>query len=38
MDTSLGRVTIIRKYLYEAFSFLSLASVKFCILDALALT
>ncbi|GKV47797.1 hypothetical protein SLEP1_g54659 [Rubroshorea leprosula] len=35
METSLGGVTIIRKYLYEASSFLSLASVKFCILLAL---
>ncbi|GKV53660.1 hypothetical protein SLEP1_g60177 [Rubroshorea leprosula] len=39
MDTSLGGVMVIRRHLYEVSSFLSLlASVKFCILDALALT
>ncbi|GKV11361.1 hypothetical protein SLEP1_g22625 [Rubroshorea leprosula] len=38
MDTSLGGVMIIRKYLYKASSFLSLASVNLCILDVSALT
>ncbi|GKU99738.1 hypothetical protein SLEP1_g12537 [Rubroshorea leprosula] len=38
MDTFLGGVMIIRRYLYEASSFLSLASVNLCVLDVLALT
>ncbi|GKV07158.1 hypothetical protein SLEP1_g18959 [Rubroshorea leprosula] len=38
MDTSLGGVMIIRKYLYEPSSFLSHASVNLRILDVLALT